>query len=267
MIIDGKQIAQDIAQKLKEQISQLSTPPKLQIILIGENPASLIYVNQKKKKGEEIGIDVEVTKFDQKVEEEKVVEEIGRANGDLNIDGVIIQLPLPAHLDKEKLLNLIAKNKDVDGLSTDSPFKPATPLGIMELLIRSKVEISGKKVVVMGASDLVGKPVARLLEDKGGQVSIVDINTPDPRPIIKSADILVVAIGNAKYVKKEMVKEGVVVIDVGTNRTDAGLVGDVDFNEVEKVASLITPVPGGVGPMTVVMLLSNVIKAKLARQG
>lgn len=261
MIIDGKKIASEVLTSLKKEIANSHLQPKLGIILVGENPASTVYVNQKKKRGEEIGIEVTVFKFPTEVTESELEFAINQLNSDPTITGMIIQLPLPDHLNKEKLLNEIDKQKDVDGLGTASPFKPATALGIMELLKRSGVGIANKKVVVMGASELVGKPVARLLTEAGGLVTIVDINTPNREPIIKQAEILIVAIGQPQSVKKDMVKEGVVVVDVGITRTKDGLVGDVDFDGVLSVASLITPVPGGVGPMTVAMLLRNVVEA------
>lgn len=261
MIIDGKEIASKVTQELQAIIAKGSLLPKLAIILIGENPASLVYVNQKVKKGNEIGIEVEVFRFNQNSSEKDVEDTISRLNKDSRVDGIIVQLPLPTGFNQDKLINLVTPQKDVDGLVNNSPFDPATALGVMELLKRSRVEIKGKQITVMGASDLVGKPAARLLEKEGGLVKIIDINTLEPREFIKRADILVVAIGVPKYLTKEMVKDGVVVIDVGINRTEEGLVGDVDFDNVEKVASLITPVPGGVGPMTVAMLLSNVVKA------
>lgn len=257
-LIDGKKISQQILEGLRQKIKSQSLTPKLAIILVGEDPASLTYVNQKKKRGNEIGVVVEIHSLSQDSIQSEVGALIQQLNSDRSVHGIIVQLPLPSHLDKGVLLNLITPQKDVDGLGENSPFKPATPLGIMELLKRSGVEVSGKKVVVMGQSELVGKPVSKLLEEAGGLVEVVDVNTLHPELIIKKAEILVVAIGQAMFVKKEMVKNGVVVIDVGTNQTEAGLVGDVD-PEVSSLASKMTPVPGGVGPMTVVMLLKNVI--------
>lgn len=264
-LIDGKKISQDILEELKQTIAQKKLTPKLAIVLVGEEPASVTYVKQKKKRGEEIGVVVEVIKFPEGVEEREVVEAIEKTNQDNSFQGLIIQLPLPQHLDKNHLLSLIVPKKDVDGLGSKSPFKGATPLGVLELLKRSQVEVQGRKVVVMGHSDLVGKPVSEMLRQEGGELEVVDINTPNPETLIKEAEILVVAIGQPQFVKKEMVKAGVVVIDVGTNRTETGLVGDV-APSVGEVASMMTPVPGGVGPMTVAMLLSNVVKASLLAQ-
>lgn len=261
MIIDGKEIANAVTQELKTTIIKFGLKPKLAIVLVGDHSASQIYVNQKVKKGAEIGVSVEVFKFRQTSSQQEVEAAIARLNIDPSVQGIIVQLPLPEGFSKDKLINLVTPQKDVDGLVPDSPFEPATALGIMELLKRSSVKITNKTVVVMGASALVGQPVARLLRAAGGLVQVVDVNTPNPEGFIKKAAILVVAIGEPHYVKKDMVKDGVVVIDVGTNRTELGLVGDVDFENVQAVASLITPVPGGVGPMTVAMLLGNVVKA------
>lgn len=261
MLIDGKKIAATILEDLKKEIREKNLQPKLAIILVGANPASVSYVNQKMKRGEEIGTLVEVFKFPETISVEEVKKQIIKLNQDKSVSGIIIQLPLPMNFDQNELLNLVISSKDVDGLGTLSPFKPATPLAVMELLKRSEVLVKNKKVVVIGASDLVGKPVSSLLTQEDGLVTLIDINTPNPEAIIKEADILVVAIGVPKYVTPDMVKNGVVVIDVGITKTEEGLVGDVDFENVSPVASLITPVPGGVGPMTVAMLLSNVVRA------
>ncbi len=263
-LIDGKKISKDILEELKITIEQKKLTPKLAIVLVGEDPASLTYVNQKQKRGEEIGVEVEIHSFSDHVSGQEIEQKIRVLNEDMEVTGIIVQLPLPPTLNKTELLNLIARQKDVDGLREDSLFKPATPLGIMELLKRSQVEIKGKKVVVMGQSDLVGLPVADMLKVAGGEVEVVDINTPHPQSITREADILVVAIGQPEFVKKEMVKKGVVVVDVGTNLTEGGLVGDVD-PEVFEVAYQITPVPGGVGPMTVAMLLKNVVASALSK--
>ena len=260
-LLDGRKISQEILKELKTTLSQKNLRPYLAIILVGQDPASLVYVNQKKKKGEEIGIKVEIFSYSEASKQEEIEQKILELNRDKAITGMIVQLPLPKHLYQAKLLNLVSLEKDVDGLAENSPFRPATPLGIIELLKRSQVVINDKKAVVVGYSDLVGKPVSEMLKEEGADVEVVDIDTPNPEKIISTADLLVVAVGKPKFIRKAVLKKGVVVVDVGINRTEEGLVGDVDFEDVQGVVAKITPVPGGVGPMTVTMLLKNVVAA------
>jgi methylenetetrahydrofolate dehydrogenase (NADP+)/methenyltetrahydrofolate cyclohydrolase len=260
-LLDGKIVSAKILSDLKTQINSKKLKPHLAIVLVGEDPASVTYVNQKKKRGEEIGIKVTIHPFPASIEQTEVEDQIKRLNSDLSVKGIIVQLPLPDRFDKQALLAKIALPKDVDGLSGQSPYLSATAVGIMELLGYYHVPLQGQKAAVFGASDLVGKPVARLLTEAGARVDVIDIDTPKPEKISSQADIIVVAIGQPRFLTAAFVKKGAVVVDVGITKTEEGLVGDVDFGQVEKLASYITPVPGGVGPMTVAALLKNVVRA------
>lgn len=263
MIIDGKKISEEILSELKEKIKDSKVTPTLAVILIGENSASEAYVNRKIKAGAEIGAKVKLYRLDTSTSMGEVTALIEELNQDNQIQGIILQLPIPEHLSKEKLLSLIEPQKDVDGLVPESPFSPATALGVLELLKRSDIQLEGAEAVVVGRSDLVGKPTAWLLLQENATVTICHSKTKDMAKHTKEADILVVAIGKPKFITAEMVKEGAVVIDVGINKLDNELAGDVDFEAVKEVAGLISPVPGGVGPMTVAMLMSNLVKAAL----
>lgn len=272
VILDGKRIAQEIQEELSLKVKQLKEKgivPGVAVIRVGEDPSSLIYVRNKKKKAEEVGIYFEEHTLKENTSQEKLIKLIARLNSDSRIQGIVLQLPLPGHLDEKRILERISPDKDVDGfhplnmgrlLKGDPSFIPATPRGIVELLDRYKIPLEGKGAVVVGRSDIVGKPLAFLLLSRDATVTICHTKTKDLNLITKEADILVAALGKPEFIKEEMVKEGSVVIDVGINRVGNRIVGDVDFKKVKEKASHITPVPGGVGPMTIVMLLKNVLE-------
>jgi methylenetetrahydrofolate dehydrogenase (NADP+)/methenyltetrahydrofolate cyclohydrolase len=287
-IIDGKAIAEQIRQEVAKEVEELKAKgitPGLATILVGEDPASQVYVRNKGKACEKAGIYSDQHTLPANIQEDELLNLIDTLNNDPKISGILVQLPLPNHIDEVKVLNAISPDKDVDGFHPVSVgkfftvknfdemlkqglFLPCTPHGIIELLVRSGVELSGKEAVVVGRSNIVGKPVAMLLLSKNATVTICHSRTKDLGAVCRRADVLVAAIGKPQFIKADMVKDGVVVIDVGVNRvedtsTEKGfrLVGDVDFETVKEKASLITPVPGGVGPMTITMLLVNTIKA------
>jgi len=267
-IIDGKALAQNINQRTKdavhEFISKYGRSPKLSVILVGNNPASEVYVSSKQKKCTELGIESNLIRCDNHVTESQLLNTIAALNLDQNVDAILLQLPLPQHLDSYKIINSIAPAKDVDGLTDANLGKliskhygivPCTALGILEMLKNKKV--SGKNTVVVGRSLLVGKPIAQLLTNLNATVTLCHSKTQNLEQITKNADILVVAIGQPKYIKA--VKRGAIVIDVGINRVDGKLCGDVDFDAVKDIVKEITPVPGGVGPMTIAMLMHNTL--------
>jgi methylenetetrahydrofolate dehydrogenase (NADP+)/methenyltetrahydrofolate cyclohydrolase len=284
-IIDGKKTAADVRSELKQKVIELKEKtgqvPGLVTILVGENPASQVYVNMKIKACSEIGMHSKLEKFDASISEKELLEIIDNYNNDPLFHGILVQLPLPKHIDEDKIIESINPQKDVDGFHPASvgklvigkdTFKSCTPYGIMELLKRYNIETKGKHVVVVGRSNIVGKPIANMLVQKeegaNAVVTICHSAAPDLSLFTKQADILIAAVGRANLITKQMVKEGVVVIDVGINRIDDPeskkgykLVGDVDFNGVSEKSSYITPVPGGVGPMTIAMLLTNTLKA------
>lgn len=263
-LIDGKALRDQILLELKEKIAKLSKKPKLAIVLVGDDEASLRYIKQKQKAAIEIGAEAILINLSESVSQKELGTKITELNQDEGVTGLIVQLPLPKSIDTSLILKKIDPKKDIDGLTENSPFKSATPLGIMEILHNYKVAIAGKTAVVIGQSNLVGKPLSNMLEEEGAKVIRIDINTPLPiDSLVQQGDIVVAAVGKVGLVKAEMVKNGAVVIDVGTNKDpETGkLVGDVDFDAVSQKTSLITPVPGGVGPLTVAMLLSNLVKA------
>lgn len=283
-IIDGKTIAQRVRAELKprvERLRELGIQPGLAVIVVGNNPASKVYVGQKMKACNEVGLHSEVHEFAQDADPQSVLRRIQALNADPNIHGIIVQLPLPGHFDMRKLLEAIAVEKDVDGFhlynvgglvigETQTVFPPCTPYGVQLLLEYSGIPIEGQNVVVVGASNIVGKPMALMLLRKEATVSICHVKTRDLAQYTILADILVVAAGRPRLILPQMVKTGAVVIDVGINRLpDGRLVGDVDFEGVKQKASYITPVPGGVGPMTVTMLIWNTVQAaeRLAGNG
>jgi len=270
ILLDGFQVAQDRNLTLKKEIDQLKVDgkrlPHLAIILIGENPASLSYVKGKGKACDLVGIKHTLHKLNDQVSEQEVIDLITSLNEDKTIDGMILQLPIPKHLDEVKLIDLISKNKDADGFHVVNQgnlyqkrptIEPATPKGVMSLLKTYHIDPMGKHAVVVGRSNIVGFPLARLLMDSGATITVCHSKTKDLSYHTRQADILIAAVGKAKMITKDMVKENAVVIDVGVNRVDGKLVGDVDFEEVSKIASYITPVPKGVGPMTINALIEN----------
>jgi len=283
-IIDGKKISSEIKENLKEKIENLKKKeivPGLAAILVGDNPASQVYVNMKAKACEKVGIHSEVYRYPQELPEPDLLKKIEELNFEKSIHGILVQFPTPEQISEEKVILAIDPKKDVDGfhpfnvgmmLAGKPTFLPCTPLGIQELLLRSGNDPSGKHVVILGRGSLVGRPLATMLFQKAkganATVTVCHTATKDLSNLTLQADILIAAMGKAKFVTADMVKPGVVVIDVGTNRiedpsTKSGyrLVGDVDFDSVKEVAKAITPVPGGVGPMTIAMLLSNTVKA------
>ena len=274
-IIDGKaisaQIREEIAQKVSAYAERTGKRPGLAVIIVGENPASQVYVRNKKRACEQVGFNSWVYEMPESTTQTELNALIDKLNADTEVHGILVQLPLPGHLDEEEVILRIRPDKDVDAFHPynvgritigDPKFLPCTPAGIMELLKRSNIEIAGKECVVIGRSNIVGKPMSLLLLAENGTVTVCHSKTRDLKEACRRADILVVAIGKADFITADMVKEGAVVIDVGMNRNAEGkLTGDVDFETVSKVASYITPVPGGVGPMTITMLLQNTLTA------
>lgn len=273
-ILSGKVVSTRVKEELKKEVEELNGKGKrtgLAVVLVGEDPASKVYVRNKEKACEEIGIYSEMHKLPEETTEEEILSLIDKLNKDDNIDGILVQLPLPKHLDDKVIINNIRADKDVDAFHPvnvgkimigDYDFLPCTPAGIMELIYESGVEVDGKECVVIGRSNIVGKPMSMLLLRENGTVTTCHSHTKDLPEVTRRADILVAAVGIAKFVKADMVKPGAVVIDVGMNRDENGkLCGDVDFDAVEPVAGAITPVPGGVGPMTIAMLMRNTVTA------
>ena len=273
-ILSGKEVSERIKEELKSEVSELKKQgifAGLAVIIVGDDPASRVYVNNKKKACEQLGIYSEEYALSGETSEEELIELIERLNNDKNISGILVQLPLPSHINEKKILESINPKKDVDAfhpinvgkiMTGEYDFVPCTPAGIMELIKESGVSVEGKDCVVIGRSNIVGKPMSMLLLHKNGTVTVCHSRTKDLKNKTKNADILVVAVGKPNFVTGDMVKEGAVVIDVGINRLEnKKLVGDVDFESAEKIAGAITPVPGGVGPMTIAMLMKNTVKA------
>ncbi|HJP19901.1 MAG TPA: bifunctional methylenetetrahydrofolate dehydrogenase/methenyltetrahydrofolate cyclohydrolase FolD [Nitrospinota bacterium] len=273
-ILDGKAISTVIKKEIAAEIKSLNTKsviqPGLAVIQVGDNPASSIYVRNKKKSCDEAGIKSFEHRLSDKTSEEELLTLIKQLNDNEGIHGILVQLPLPSHIREHVVLEAISPDKDVDGFHPYNVGKlmvgkgsllPCTPAGIIELLERSEVKIEGKKAVILGRSNIVGKPLAIMLLQKNATVTICHSKTKNLPDITKRADILVAAIGSPEFVKEDMVKEGAVVIDVGINRVEKKLVGDVDFEKVSQKASQITPVPGGIGPMTIALLMKNGLSA------
>jgi methylenetetrahydrofolate dehydrogenase (NADP+) / methenyltetrahydrofolate cyclohydrolase len=273
-IIDGKAVAARVRAEVAAEVAALDTQPGLATILVGDDPASAVYVRMKREDSAEVGIESLHHEPGGDVSAGELAELIQSLNADERVHGILLQLPLPAHLDQDDFISLIDPGKDVDGLTTANAgllmharpeaLVPCTPAGVMELLADAGVELSGARAVVLGRSILVGKPVAQLLLAANSTVTQCHSRTRDLPAVCREADVLIAAVGSPGLVTADMVREGAVVIDVGTNRTDDGLVGDVDFNAVQERAGAITPVPGGVGPMTRAMLLVNTVKAAKA---
>lgn len=275
MILDGVRTAEVIQRKIAEEVSRNKEDITLAIFMVGNNQASQIYVHNKERACEAVGIKARIYKFDENISQKEVLKVIDECNNDEAVTGIMVQLPLPSHLDADIILDRIDPNKDVDGLNIVNQGKlfkgkkaiePATAKGIITLLKNNNVDITGKNAVVVGRSILVGKPVAMLLMKENATVTICHSKTTNLKEITKRADILVVATGKPKMITEDMVKRDAVVVDVGINRVAGKLCGDVDFENVQNVASFITPVPKGVGPMTIATLLQNVISCyKLQR--
>ncbi|MBI4733827.1 MAG: bifunctional methylenetetrahydrofolate dehydrogenase/methenyltetrahydrofolate cyclohydrolase FolD [Rubrobacteridae bacterium] len=280
-LIDGKAISAQIKAELVEEVRKLQQEyditPGLAVVLVGEDPASKVYVGQKEKACTELGFVSQKHVLPVDVSEEKLLDLVRALNKDPEIDGILVQLPLPKHIDENKVIETIVPEKDVDGFHPVSVgkmviglpgFKPCTPHGVMVLLERSGVDLAGKEAVVVGRSNIVGKPVALMLLQKSATVTVCHSKTKDLGEVCRRADVLVVATGRPNTVTSDMVKDGVVVIDVGVNRLGTGkLVGDVDYDGVQPKASAITPVPGGVGPMTIAMLMLNTVESAKRRAG
>lgn len=275
-IIDGKQIAADIREKLKQKIASLPVAPQLAIVLVGNDEPSLIYVRNKQKAAAQIGLQSQLYHMDEDTSEEELLNVIAKLNADKQINGIIVQLPLPKQLNTNRIINAISPLKDVDGFhpyntgmlqNNEQPyFIAATPLGVMKLIKSVNQNLSGKNVVLIGASLIVGRPLATLLLNQECTVSITHAQTKNIKELTTKADILVAACGVAKLVKADWIKENAILIDVGINRDGGKLCGDIDFEDVKEKAGAITPVPGGVGPMTIAMLLSNTVDAYLLQQ-
>ena len=269
MDINGKEIAKKIKDKIKQEAESLEKKPGLAVIIIGENPASKIYIKHKERACEYVGFYSEKIELPEETTENGLLDIVEKLNKDDKIHGILVQLPLPEHIDEDKIISAINPEKDVDGFHPISMgnlligkkgFIPCTPKGIIKLIESAGVDIQGKDAVVIGRSNIVGKPIAMLLMRKNATVTICHSKTKNIKEVCKRADILVVAIGRANFVTEDMVKEGAVVIDVGINRLENGkLAGDVDYENVKNKVSFITPVPGGVGPMTIAMLMQNTL--------
>jgi methylenetetrahydrofolate dehydrogenase (NADP+)/methenyltetrahydrofolate cyclohydrolase len=278
-IIDGKAIAKRIRGEVASEVEKLKlmtrVPPKLCVVLVGEDPASQIYVRNKEKACAEVGIASETLRKPASIKEEQVIDLVRRLNKDKSVHGILVQLPLPKEIDPVKVLNEVSPAKDVDGLhplnmgkllrGEDPLFIPCTPQGIIELILSTGTEIKGKEAVVVGRSNIVGKPVSLLLLQRHATLTICHSRTQDLGAVTRRADILVASVGSPRIIHGDMVKEGAVVIDVGVNRVEGKLVGDVDFEAARDRAAFISPVPGGVGPMTIAMLLRNTLLAAQRR--
>lgn len=279
-IIDGKAIAAAIRQKLAEEVRSLkeqNVEPGLAVILVGDNPASRTYVNMKKKACGEVGIRSDEHQLPADIEEAELISLVQKLNSDPQVDGILVQLPLPRHINADTVIRAIDPDKDVDGFhpvnvgrlwaGLSHGFLPCTPAGIMELLRRTGIDLTGKEAVVLGRSNIVGKPVAALLMRENATVTICHSRTNNIAEHCRRADVLVAAVGRPHFVSGDWIKPGAVVIDVGINRVDGKLTGDVDFEAARAVAGHITPVPGGVGPMTIAYLLKNTVAAAHRRRG
>jgi tetrahydrofolate dehydrogenase/cyclohydrolase, NAD(P)-binding domain protein len=273
--IDGKAFSQVILEKIREEHNQLKEKygkqAGLAVVIVGNNPASQVYVRNKMKACENVGFYSENIELDENISEEELLQEIDKLNKNDRINGILVQLPLPSYINELKIIDSISPEKDVDGfhvanigkmvIGDETGFLSCTPYGIMQLLEEYKIEIAGKDAVIIGRSNIVGKPMALMLIQKGATVQVCNSRTKDLRKKLNDADIIIVAAGVPKLLKKEDVKEGAVVIDVGINRVDGKICGDVDYEEVVERASYITPVPGGVGPMTIASLIKNTFKS------
>ena len=272
-ILNGKEVSARIKDELKDKVTELKKDgifPGLAVVLVGNDPASRVYVNSKKKACEFIGIESFEFTLPEDATEQQLLELVYKLNSDKQVNGILVQLPLPKHINEENIINAINPSKDVDAfhpanvgrIMTGNPiFLPCTPAGVMELIHESGIDVKGKECVVVGRSNIVGKPQAMLLLAEHGTVTICHSRTVNLEEVCKRADILVAAVGKPEFVKGNMIKPEAVVIDVGINRVGGKIVGDVEFSSASEVASAITPVPGGVGPMTIAMLMKNTVKA------
>ena len=280
IIIDGKKLAQKTRENLKiecEELKEKGINPKLAVIMVGDDEATNVYIRNKSKACKEVGVEYEEFLLKSDINQEELIDIINKLNQDKNINGILLQSPIPKHLDINEAFRTIDYNKDVDGfhpmnvgklaLGQDT-FVSCTPFGVMRMFEEYNIDLCGKNVVILGRSNIVGKPLTQCCLNKNATVTVCHSKTQNTKKITKEADILISAIGKPKFITSDMVKENAVVIDVGINRLDNGkIVGDVDFENVKEKASYITPVPGGVGPMTIAMLLNNVIKAAKRQNG
>ncbi|EMJ4097605.1 bifunctional methylenetetrahydrofolate dehydrogenase/methenyltetrahydrofolate cyclohydrolase FolD [Staphylococcus aureus] len=279
-ILDGKQIAKDYRQGLQDQVEALKEKgftPKLSVILVGNDGASQSYVRSKKKAAEKIGMISEIVHLEETATEEEVLNELNRLNNDDSVSGILVQVPLPKQVSEQKILEAINPEKDVDGFHPinigklyidEQTFVPCTPLGIMEILKHADIDLEGKNAVVIGRSHIVGQPVSKLLLQKNASVTILHSRSKDMASYLKDADVIVSAVGKPGLVTKDVVKEGAVIIDVGNTPDENGkLKGDVDYDAVKEIAGAITPVPGGVGPLTITIVLNNTLLAEKMRRG
>ena len=269
-LLDGKALANDILDELALNVKQLDTAPHLVVIQVGDDPASSVYVRNKERTAKRVGITSETIKLSKHITQDELLEVIDKYNNDTSVNGILVQLPLPEHIDEQVILEAISPMKDVDGFHPLNVGKlnigqkqmiPSTPAGIIELLKANRIKLEGKHVVIIGRSNIVGKPLAHLLLEANATVTIAHSRTKDLKQLTKLADILVVAVGQPELITSDYVKTGVVVVDVGINRTGTGLKGDVNFNDVKSKVAAITPVPGGVGPMTIAMLMNQTYQA------
>ena len=269
-IIDGKAISNEIQDNIRKEVELLDKKPGLAVILVGEDSASKVYVNNKEKMCKKLGINSFVYRLPEDNSEKELLDLIEKLNNDSDVDGILLQHPVPSQIDEMKAFCAISPMKDVDGFNIvnrgklavgEDAFVACTPLGVVEMIRHEGITIKGKHCVIIGRSNIVGKPLYELMLRENATVTVCHSKTVNLKEICKTADILVAAIGKPKFVTEDMVKDGAVVIDVGINRIDGKLIGDVDFENVSKKASYITPVPGGVGPMTIAMLMKNVMKA------
>lgn len=274
ILLDGKNLSIKLKNELKEKtkiyIERYKIIPKLVIVMVGNNPASQIYVRNKLKAASFCGIDSELIKLEEDITNEELLELIDKLNHDISVHGIIVQLPLPKHLDEQKVINAVSDLKDVDGFGIINKGRlfsglpalaSATPSGIMKLFKEYDIDLTGKHAVVIGRSNIVGKPMSMLLLNANATVTITHSKTKNLSEITKNADIIIAAVGKAKFVTSDMVKDGAILVDVGINRIDDKIYGDIDFENVKEKASYITPVPGGVGPLTIVSLLENTLLA------
>ncbi|XMB86453.1 bifunctional methylenetetrahydrofolate dehydrogenase/methenyltetrahydrofolate cyclohydrolase FolD [Mycoplasmatota bacterium WC44] len=273
-VISGRKLSKEIREELKEKVAlvkeKFNDVPKLVVVLVGEDPASVSYVTAKEKGAKYVGFDSELIRKSESITEEELLSLIDNLNNDESVNGILVQLPLPKHIDVDKVIDRIALSKDVDGFHPENvgnlhvgrpALLPCTPKGIITMIKSAGLDINGKNAVVVGRSNLVGKPVSMLLLNENATVTIAHSRTKDLGSVTRNADILVAAVGRAKMITKDMVKPGAVVIDVGVNKVDGKLCGDVDYDSISEIASYITPVPGGVGPMTITSLLENTYEA------
>lgn len=271
-VLSGRKFAKEVRRNLAEEIDKIGgRPPGLAVVIVGDDPASRVYVSMKEKACGKVGIVSTAVRLDESVSQEELLQEINKLNENPSVDGILCQLPLPDHISADVVASAILPKKDVDGFhplnvgrlwrGEDGLF-PCTPVGIVALLKHHCIDIDGADAVIVGRSNIVGKPMAALLLRENATVSVAHSHTSDLQGLCRKADILIAAVGRPRFIKREFVKPGATVIDVGISRTDDGLVGDVDFNNVADICGAITPVPGGVGPLTIAFLLSNTVKAR-----